>query len=203
MLLKRKSRIQVLHVNGLAHKCAGTVPFGVMRRVVFMSIVGLGLAFGIFYALSWPSTVQGSRGNNVVLHDVAPGELLHVGLGNFRVAGNRDATVVTVKLNDPSAGIEIVATRVALAGNGRPSIGVLRGPQPTVEILPRAPDYVLHPKDEGGFVVTFRVLSGGSFTFKGFSITYQTGWLTRTAHLGPDVIVEAPGTGTPTPTPTL
>lgn len=167
-----------------------------------MSIVGLGLAFGIFYALSWPSTVEGSRGNDVVLSDVTQGELLHVGLGNFRVAGERDATVVTVKLNDPSAGIEIVGTRVALAGNGRQPIGVVRGPQPTVDVLPRAPGYVLHPKDEGGFVVTFRVLSPGHFTFKGFAITYQTGWLTRKVHLGPNVIVDSPDTGTPSPTPT-
>jgi len=202
MLLKRKSQIQVLHVNGLANLRARPVPFGVMRRVVFMSIVGLGLAFGIFYALSWPSTVEGSRGNDVVLSDVTQGELLHVGLGNFRVVGERDATVVTVKLDDPSAGIEIVATRVALAGNGRPSVGVVRGPQPTIDVLPRAPGYVLHPKDEGGFVVTFRVLSPGHFTFKGFAVTYQTGWLTRTAHLGPDVIVDVPDSGTPTPRPT-
>jgi hypothetical protein len=162
-----------------------------MRRVVVMSVIGLALAFGVFYTLSWPSTLEGSLGNSVTLDPVKPDELLHVGLGIFKTVGRRDVNVVTVRLNGQSPGIEIVATRVALAERGGLTLGVLRGPQPTVDALPRAPGYVLHSNDAGGFVVTFRVASPGTYTFRGFLVTYQTGWLTRTVLLGPTVTIVA------------
>ena len=162
-----------------------------MRRIVFTSIIGLGLAFGVFYALSWPATIQGTVGRRVTIEQASVNGLIYVGLGRFRVIGPRDATVVTVKLQDPSVAIVLEATRVALVSSNAPLVGVERGPQPAVDALPKAPGYVLHPQDIGVFVVSFRAVSAGTFTFHGFILTYQTGWLTRTVHLGPTVTVQA------------
>jgi hypothetical protein len=163
-----------------------------MRRVLVMSLIGLMLAFGVFYAFSWPSSLEGARGSEAGIDDVKVGELLHVGLADFRVAGRRPIKIVTVKLVRPSAAISLVETRIYLAGNGRPSVGVQRGEDRSVAALPRAPGYVLNDTDSGSFVATFTIDSPGDFSFDGFEVTYQTGWLTRSVTLGTRVTIRAP-----------
>ena len=170
-----------------------------MRRVVVVFLVGLALAFGAFYYFSWPTTLSGSPGNAVGFDDVKPGEKLHVGLMDFTVEGRHEITIVTVKLNSPSAGIELDAARVSL-GDAGGSIGSERGDQPTVEALPRAPGAVLQSNERGTFVVSFFATASGSFN--GITITYTTGWLTRSVTLGPKVTVTVPAPATtPTPSP--
>ena len=174
-----------------------------MRRAILVFLIGLGLAFSAFYYFSWPTTLSGSAGHLVRFGDVKPDEKLHVGLIDFTVAGRHDITIVTVKLNSPSVGIELDAARVDSGPAGN-SIGSERGDQPTVEALPRAPGSVLHPDDRGSFVVTF--FATGSGSFNGITITYTTGWLTRSVTLGPKVTVTVPAPATtlsPSPTPSL
>jgi hypothetical protein len=163
-----------------------------------MSIIGLALAFGVFYAFSWPSTLSGTLGNQVGFNEKEPGGLLHTGLFNFEVVGKREIKIVTVKLMDPSPGIVLVATRMGTGGEA----GALRGDVPEIDKLPRAPGFVLQSNDRGAFVVTFKVLDPGRFTFNGIVVTYQTGWLTRTVKLGPKVTVRVPEpSSTPSPSP--
>lgn len=169
-----------------------------------MSILGLALAFGAFYVFSWPTTLSGSAGNSLHFGDVETDELLHAGLMNFAVSGRREIEIVTVKLNAPTAGIELVATRIGL-GEAGTSIGSERGEQASIDALPRAPGYVLYPKDRGSFVVTFRAERSASFD--GLIVTYQTGWLTRSVRVGPKVTVTVPISSTvptvsPSPSPT-
>lgn len=169
-----------------------------------MSILGLALAFGAFYVFSWPTTLSGNPGNALHLGEVETGELLHAGMINFTVSGRREIEIVTVKLNAPTAGIELVATRVGLGQTGT-SIGSERGEQPSIDALPRAPGSVLSPKDRGSFVVTFRATQSASFD--GLIVTYRTGWLTRSVKLGPKVTVTVPispsdPTASPSPSPT-
>jgi hypothetical protein len=171
-----------------------------MRRIIVMSIIGLALAFGAFYVFSWPTTVSGTFGNALGFADAKPDELLHTGLLNFKVAGRREITIVTVKLNSASPGLSLVSTHVALGGS---SVGALSGPRPEIDSLPRAPGFVLYPRDSGAFVITFRATSPGTFTFTGITVVYQTGWLTRSVKLGPKVTVTVPEPSTtPSPSPT-
>lgn len=168
-----------------------------------MSILGLALAFGAFYVFSWPTTLSASAASSLHFGDVETDELLHSGLMNFTVSGRREIEIVTVKLNAPTSGIELVATRVGL-GEAGTSIGSERGGQPSIDALPRAPGYVLYPKERGSFVVTFRATQSASFD--GLIVTYQTGWLTRTVKVGPKVTVTVPisptvPTASPSPSP--
>ena len=165
-----------------------------MRRVLVIMLVGLALAFGAFYAFSWPTTLSGSAGDSLSFGDVALDEPLHVGLMNFAVTGRREIKIVTVKLNAPTSGIELVSTRVGLGAAGT-SIGSERGEQPSIDALPRAPGYTLHPRDGGSFVVTFKATETGSFD--GIIVTYRTGWLTRSVTLGPKVSVTVPVPSSP------
>jgi len=168
-----------------------------MRRIVVMSIIGLALAFGVFYAFSWPSTVTATTGGNEVgFPTAAAGELLHTGAMTFKVGGNRDVQLVTVKLESPTPGLELVATHVGLRENLAVHSTTETGPQAYIDALPKAPGYVLRPGDEGAFVVTFRALDPGTFAFDGIVVTYQSGWLTRTVKLGPRVTVKVPGSST-------
>jgi hypothetical protein len=163
-----------------------------MRRALFVAVVGLGLAFGVFYALSWPATMSGPdpSGTEVGFNHVAEGEMLHAGLGPFRVGGSRNVKIITVLLNDSSPGIELVAIRVALVGSGRTMLGTARGHKPDLETLPAAAGYVLHPGDEGSINVSFRVPSPGRYSFRGITVRYQTGWITRSVVIGPTVGAE-------------
>jgi hypothetical protein len=172
-----------------------------MRRAILMSIIGLALAFGAFYVFSWPTTVSGSFGDELGFREATAGELLHSGLFDFKVAGHRDIEILTVKLNSPSPGLSLVSARVGLGGAG--SIGSASGPQPAIDALPRAPGFVLHPRDDGAFVVSFQAVAPGTFTFSGITVVYQTGWLTRSVKLGPRVTVTVPEPSTtPSPNPT-
>jgi hypothetical protein len=165
-----------------------------------MSIIGLALAFAAFYVFSWPTTVSGTFGNALSFNKATAGELLHSGLFNFKVAGRRGIKIITVEMNSPSPGLSLVSVRVGLGGSG--SIGSASGPRPDIESLPHAPGFVLNPRDDGTFVVTFRALAQGRFTFNGILVTYQTGWLTRTVKLGPKVTVRVPEPATtPSPSP--
>jgi hypothetical protein len=163
-----------------------------MRRVLVMSLVGLLLAFGVFYVFSWPSTIESAPASGVTISQVKVGELLHVGMADFTISGDRPITVLTVRLNGASPEIELLAARLFIEESGKSSVGVLRGEGTSVDSLPRAPGYVLHSTDRGSFVVTFRVSSPGRFELDGFTVRYQTGWLTRSVRVGPRIVVEAP-----------
>ena len=170
-----------------------------MKRTVFVAIAGLIFAFTFFYAFGWPSTLGADAGAPTSFDRVRTGEILNAGLGPFHVQGQRHVSIVTVKLKDPSPGIELVATHVALAPT-QPG-GAVRGAQKAMEDLPRAPGYLLRPGDSGLFWVTVRVVSPGSFSFRGIIITYQSGWLTRTVVLGANVRADTIETPTPIPSP--
>jgi hypothetical protein len=169
-----------------------------MRRGIVISIIGLALAFGTFYVFSWPSSLSGKLGDEVGFNATKPEELLHTGLFLFTVRGPRDIKITTVKLNDSSPGLVLVASR--LGGGG--AAGALTGERPEIDRLPSAPGAILHPNDAGAFVITFRALNPGRYGFNGITVTYQTGWLTRTVKLGPRVTVRVPETAsTPSPSP--
>ena len=173
-----------------------------MRRIVVMSIIGLGLAFGAFYYFSWPTTLSGrSGGDEISFPDAPPEQQLHTGQFLFEVSGRHRITIVTVRLNDPSSGFALVAARVGLGDSGA-SIGTASGPTPEIEALPRAPGFVLNPRDTGAFVITIRAFGPGDFVFHGITVTYQTGWLTRSITFGPTVKVKVPADISPVPTPT-
>jgi len=177
------------------HPASSAIYLPRMRRTIFVALAGLLFAFTFFYVFAWPSTMssRSKLSDTIGFDKVVPGELLYAGLGPFSIVGRRDMTVVTVKLNDPSVGIELLETRVDLFAGGV-GLGVARGTDPLsagIERLPRAPNYVLRSADEGGFYVAFKVLSRGTFRFRGIEVTYQTGWLTRSVVLGPTVTVTA------------
>jgi len=166
--------------------------------VILISIVGLALAFGAFYAFSWPSTLAGKRGDHTGFAASKPKVLVHTGQFLFKVTGRRDVKISTVKLMTPSPGLELVAIRI-----GGSEAGALTGEHPEFEALPRAAGAVLRAGAEGAFLVSFRALDPGRFSFEGIEVTYQTGWLTRTVKLGPRVTVRVPGPSTtPSATPT-
>ena len=201
MLLKRTQRLQVRDKTSARGGELDPPPDTVatVKRTVFVAIAGLIFAFTFFYAFGWPSTLASNAGAPTTFDKVNTGEILHAGLGPFYVHGQRHVSIVTVRLKEPSPGIELVGTHVALS----PTLpgGALRGVQNAIEALPRAPGYVLRPGDAGAFWVTFRVLSPGSFSFRGITITYQSGWLTRSVVLGANVRADTIETPTPSPSP--
>jgi hypothetical protein len=171
-----------------------------------MSVLGLAIAFGVFYFMSWPATLSpvGAGGNGLGFDDVEIGEMLHTGLMIFEVKGPREVKIVTVKLNAPTLGIKLEGSRLGLGASGT-SVGGLRGDQPSIDALPPAPGSVLPKNARGSIVITFTATQSGSFD--GLVVTYQTGWLTRTVRLGPKVTVTVPGSPTepgssPSPSPT-
>jgi hypothetical protein len=167
-----------------------------MRRAIVVSIIGLAIAFGAFYAFSWPSTLSGELGDEVGFNNAKPGEQLHMGLALFTVRGPRDVKILSVKLRDPSPGLVLVATRIGHGGEA----GALNGERPEIDALPLAPGALLHPGREGAIVVTFHAVGPGDYSFNGITVTYETGWLTRTVKLGPKVTVKVPVPSTsPTP----
>jgi uncharacterized protein (DUF58 family) len=171
-----------------------------VRRPLFVTIVGLALAFGAFYWLGWPSSLKGSTGNKIGFNDVAAGELLYAGL-NFDVIGRREIYVTTVKLEGATSEVNLVDVRLSVAGSSDfAPVGALREPQPDVDALPRAAGATLRPGQSGFFVVVFRADALGRFSFRGLNVKYRSGWLTRSAMLMPRV--EADVTVSPTPTPT-
>src|SRR5437867_12112763 len=103
MLLKGHVKLQVPYrPSGEVRPAACSVT--AMRRGIIVSIIGLALAFGAFYVFSWPTTLHGDRGDEVVFPDSPPNQLLHTGQVPFKVSGRREISIVTVKLNAPSPG---------------------------------------------------------------------------------------------------
>ena len=170
-----------------------------MRRPLFVTILGLALAFGAFYWLGWPSSLKGTSGNKIGLNEVAAGTRLYVGL-DFDVIGRRPIEISTVRLDGPTVNVSLVDVRLSVAGSARfVPAGALREPQPDVDALPRAAGATLRPGQSGFFVVVFRAEALGKSSFSGLSVKYRSGWLTREALLMPRV--EADVTVSPAPTP--
>ena len=166
-----------------------------MRRTLFVTIAGLIFAFTFFYVLAWPSTIS-SRSpidNTTGFNKVKPGESLYVGMGPFQVVGRKSVTIVSIRLHDPSPGIEFVDARLDRAGPGYVALGAPgEDVVPSIQRLPEAPGAVLRSGDGGGFYVTFTVNDPGSYRFRGIEVVYQAGWLTRTTVLGPSVTAVIP-----------
>jgi hypothetical protein len=172
-----------------------------LGRGFLVIIVGLALAFGVFYFTGWPSTLEvlGGGGDEVALGDAAPGELLNFGVGPVRVVGKREVNIHAVRLLDPSPGLELVSVRLSGIGpTENPSFGVTRGPQPDIERLPTASGSIMKGGTGGFLIVTVRATSPGSHRLRGLLVRYGTGWLTRSAGLGATASVRIP---TPTPAP--
>jgi hypothetical protein len=173
-----------------------------MRRGIVISIIGLALAFGTFFVFSWPSTLSGtSTGDTIGFPDSPPDQELHVGQMLFTVSGSHEIKIVSVRLNAATPGLSLVAARIGLGGKGA-SVGTEVGPQPDIDKLAQAAGFTLHPKETGGFVITFRPVVAGAFVFRGITVTYQTGWLTRSVTFGPTVKVKVRAGIAPVPTPT-
>src|SRR5437867_1403603 len=101
MLLKGHVKLQVPYrPSGEVRPAACSVT--AMRRGIIVLIIGLALAFGAFYVFSWPTTLHCDRGIELVIPASPPNLLLHTGQDPFTVAGRRQISIVTVKLNAPS-----------------------------------------------------------------------------------------------------
>lgn len=170
-----------------------------MRRPLFVTIVGLALAFGAFYWLGWPSSLKGSGGNTVGFNDVEVGELLYAGL-DFEVIGRREIHVTTVKLEGATGDVNLVDVRLSMAGSDFVRVGARREPQPDVDALSRAAGASLRPGQSGLFVVVFRAGTLGKLSFRGLNVRYRSGWLTRSALLMPRVEADVTASATPSPT---
>jgi hypothetical protein len=175
-----------------APEAAGTVQ-GMARwkAALISAAIGLAIAAGVFAGFGLPGTLKPAHSDSRYAVTAATDELIHVGLGPFHPSGPREIKILEVSLVEASPAIQVDSIRITRFNDPAPILlGSDKGPREDIAALPQALGAVLQPGQDGGFWVTFHVTATGSHTFKGLRVTYRSGWLTRTAVVGPPVRVK-------------
>jgi len=156
-----------------------------VRRALFVTVAGLIFAFTFFYVAAWPSTIEAgsSRSADKTLA-VSSTETVWVPLGPIHIVGRKKVMINTVQLNRPSVGIEFVDSRIDI---GHDPGGPTTSQTFVASTFPAAPGAILTSGQKATIYIAFSVSEPGSYSFRGIAISYQAGWLTRTAIIGPTV----------------
>ncbi|MGH2794844.1 MAG: hypothetical protein ACRDKG_11125 [Actinomycetota bacterium] len=177
-----------------------------IKAAVLSTVIGLLIAGGIFAGLGLPGSlgVGEASGRYTVVAEID--EKIYVGLGPIDPSG-RKIEILSVELVAPSPAVQVDGIRITRFNDPNPILlGSGKGERPDIDALPDALGAILNSGDKGGFWVGFRVTATGMHGFEGVRITYRSGWLTRSAVVGPPVQVRvgevrSPGNGQGTPRP--
>jgi hypothetical protein len=159
-----------------------------VRRPLFVTIVGLALAFGVFYWLGWPSSLNGppSGSREAIFMCTPHATEQHAVLGPFAVVGRKGIDIQTVRLEDPLPGTSLT----------RASVGPVEDPLAffkaeggrDLDELPSVAGATLRPGQRFRIYLTYNVPpapgGAGPGGFRGIRLGYRSGWLSRSGAYG-------------------